>query len=690
MKLEDVLEGVQSYKDIAEQISLLSEMEHESTIDDDASEIQALLTLLNMRVSSVSIFKDPVWSFPEERDKHARSLSISRFEVPFGSYGSIPESILVQVKIALLILYKMPRSALSKSRRKKGSSLKIQTLAPSFRAFLNYLNHVFSQMENAFGSDVVSDNFKSLEDLKRSHYLEYSEAFSLSESIADRVESVFAYFQNQHLHDVLFHGAVVSPRIRQTKAVVFESEKDDRDKLLPDPVFEKASALSGYIIADFLQKLGMEVKDRKSLDLIQSFPFDIEFDLVNVDWEILDTYALIRLTSKGWPYEDAVEVSKASNTITSATHPRGLRQALRANLVQTNPHLENLDGLREYINLVYRAGFFTVAQYTGMRPSEMMEVRLNRPLEDSFGIPCLVSKMRKHQSSERSLFDDLWVCTPAMIDALEALKIIARLKGNPFFLSSADTVHFGRSPKPLSQSGVSHILFNYFEQIIPGEFEKSDLFPYMLRHTLAYQLFKADLGLPFISHQLKHFGNLVEAHGSFNSRGFSEVTLGYGEIGERLSGSGKNGQNLRHKAEIKAVQSAYDPDAPYAGVNGKEHAQRMREVFDGYMAAGYTKDEIYQAMAEQGIAIANVGTGMCYGGKVEDFDESLPCIGGLRCNPFRCSNAVVTEAHIPKWREVYVENIRVVEQGDGGPAYDQAWEAAKEAKMVLQSLGEHL
>jgi len=49
-------------------------------------------------------------------------------------------------------------------------------------------------------------------------------------------------------------------------------------------------------------------------------------------------------------------------------------------------------------------------------------------------------------------------------------------------------------------------------------------------------------------------------------------------------------------------------------------------------------------MAQQGMAVINVGTGMCYGGRVEEFDQSLPCIGSLRCNPNRCHQAVITRA----------------------------------------------
>lgn len=116
----------------------------------------------------------------------------------------------------------------------------------------------------------------------------------------------------------------------------------------------------------------------------------------------------------------------------------------------------------------------------------------------------------------------------------------------------------------------------------------------------------------------------------------------------------------------------------------------MTQLFSGYMAQGYSKEQIFEAMADQGMAIVNVGNGMCYGGKMEDFDSSLPCIGGLRCNPVRCSNAVVTKAHAPKWREIYRDNMIVVNMGQEATGYESAIEATKEAALVLNHLGEEV
>jgi len=684
VNIQTVLESLKNYKTISTAIlvSHLKGQHDKSNVD--AVEIKSLLNIMNLTVSRESLFSDCIWYFPEARKKAAKTLASTRFRIDFGSYEYIPETIVFQLKLVTLMALLLPQSEIPNGNN-KNKSLKVQSVVPMFRGFLSYLNHVFSGLNKAFGSGVVSDNFQSMEMLKRNHYVDYSDGFETTTAAVKGIERAFSFFQAERVHKMLFSQHLSFPRLRQTKAVITNSAIDDRKKILPDHVFEKLSAISGYIIVDFLSKLGVEVADQKSSDLMRNFPFDMgAARLINIDWVALDNYTMLRLASKNYPYDTALQdIDDASNLMTGQHGVHFYRAALQEYFGNTGAVGE----IQEYLDLVYRAAVYMLGQYTGMRPSELVEVRLDTPLVDSFGVPCIVSHLKKHQDSERMLFDDKWVCIPAMVDALSAARIISRTRANPYLLSKAETTPFGVEPTYLAATGLKYVLKTYFQQVVPNDYDESSLFPYVLRHTLAYQLFRADLGLPFISHQLKHFGNLVNAFSAASNKGFSIETLGYGEIGEILSGSSKKRDSFRHKAEIEAVKAAYDPDANYAGVNGDKHARRMMKIFQGYQASGYTKDEIFEAMAEQGMAIANVGTGMCYGGKSEDFDESLPCIGGLRCNPVRCSNAVVTQAHIPKWREVYIENMKVVESGGDGVSSEQAQEAANEARMVLASLG---
>lgn len=685
MNIETILENIKGYKQISAAIVALHLKEELNKKEIEDQKNKAVIDILEMKISEVSAFSESVWYFPESQKKSAKTLSYDRFSFDFRKFASIPDSVIFEVKIAILLTMLLPKSELTKGS-KKNTKLKTQSVVPGFKGLLRYLNHIFSKISAIFGPDVVADNFSSLQELTRIHFVTYSEGFEATTDVVKSIERAFSFFRAKRISETLFSGRQLQfPRLNQTKALITQTEEDDREKVLPDRVFEKASAISGYIVADFLTKVGFEVADQKSIDLMQNFPFDMGMaELLDIDQVMLDNYTMIRLSAKGYDYDSALRyINNESNIVKSHHAAHSYRIALKAYSGNDRINIE----IHKYLDLVYRAACYLIAQYTGMRPSELVEVRLDTPLEYSFGVPCLVSHLKKHQESERVLFDDKWVCIPGMIDALSAARLISKTKANPYLLSKSQTTPFGEEPRHFSATGMKHLLHLYFSVILPDEYEEGTLYPYVLRHTLAYQLFKADLGLPYISHQLKHFGNLVGAFSTAANKGFSVDTLGYGDIGEKLSGSGNKGRGLRHKAEIEAVKAAFDPHANYAGVNGEEHSQRMLRIFEGYQAAGYTEDQIYEAMAEQGMAIANVGTGMCYGGRTEEFDDSLPCIGGLRCNPVRCSNAVVTEAHIPKWREVYIENMKTVESVKEGVSTDHAREAAEEARMVLQSLG---
>lgn len=402
-------------------------------------------------------------------------------------------------------------------------------------------------------------------------------------------------------------------------------------------------------------------------------------------------YVYNRLSNKGFPRDEVAKVLGSdvmnSDKLFSVVAPYAVKQYAK----DTGSALD--DQFRLYLNFVNYSCLYIIGQYTGMRPSEYAELLASSSLRPDGRYWVLASNVSKHQDNLVELFDDFWLAIPIVRDAVRVCQLISKYKNNDYIFSNVDTVAFGEQGKPFGASSTKYTLDKFFERILPPEtFEKLDFNAYMMRHTLAYQLYRADLGLPFISHQLKHFGEIVGV--GHSDRGFSKTTLLYGEIADRISKGGgarnSKGRSLRQDAELESIHQRFDPDGSYAGVNAEAHKANLRKVFRGYMASGHTKDDIFGAMLGQHIAVINVGSGFCYGGGVDEFDSSLPCIGGLRCNPNQCKNAVVSKANAPAWRDVYYQNKAML----GNPAYAhthaQNKAAMEEAYGVLQLLEEEL
>lgn len=642
---------------------------NEASKNDDIN----ILNLLNFPVTSKSLFKDNIWDYTADV-KIAKTMDRSRLIISFSVYESIPESIIVEMKVAIIFIRLLPKLSRN-SRKSKGKPLSMQSITPMVKSWLDFMDYFYNKAGEEYGSAFCRDKYSSLIDITYQDYKMFSVGYQKAESTVYHIEQVFEWFSHDRIVNALYSHPPFLPKIEHLSITQIEKKEDYRDKIIPDEIFDKVVTISSCLISDFIHKMGLPIKDKTAEKKLELFRNDLPPSVMDIGDSDIEYYIGVRLYKKN---PDIALVRSKLNM--------KLIGDFRASDFQRLEY--RTEGILNYTRLVHNAAMYIVAQFTGMRPSEFVEIRVDRSLTSSFDIPCICSTVHKHRSTSRRLFDDLWVAIPAVEDAMAALAVLTRIRNNPFVYSKSETLKFNQEPKTLRASGICEVIKNYFSEILTDDELKSiDFFPYMMRHTLAYQMYKVELGLPFISHQLKHFGNLVQSVGAASNKGFSSDTMCYGDIGDMLSGIKAEKNNLRHQAEVHLVKEMYDPNGTFAGVNAEAHKKRLKKLFEGYQAAGYSNDEVFEAMAQQGMAVINVGTGMCYGGRVEEFDQSLPCIGSLRCNPNRCHQAVITKAHIPKWREVYEQNMKVVSLGESETNYRQAVEAANEAKGVLEYLG---
>lgn len=665
--------------------------------ESEQQEALAFLAYLNiLQVSQSSAFLDGVWDFNADYPNASRYVRGAKLRIDFTKHPNIPELAILELKAAFMIILK----ALSgipvdgKSTRVSKKPLKPNSLISDYENGLRFLDKVYSVAAIELGKEHVDRELVSIQCLPAHFYAAAAENFDY---VYDgSTERLFKQLKSGYLQANVFGASLPFVDFAKLKWKVLGGSKrpaknaEKKSQVLPNNVFEISSQMASLSIVDFLDAMGEDVVDTASLkrrNAKEYFPAQ-EHGLNPLKFNL---YVYNRLVSKGFSRD---EVSKLlSDDIMGSNDLFSMSSAYAVKKYAKNTGSSFGDEFRMYLNFVNYSCLYIVGQYTGMRPSEYAELLASSSLRPDGRYWVLASNVSKHQDNLVELFDDFWLAIPIVRDAVRVCQLISKYKNNDYIFSNVDTVAFGEQGKPFSAGATKITLEKFFERILPLEtFKNLDFNAYMMRHTLAYQLYRADLGLPFISHQLKHFGEIVGV--GHSDRGFSKTTLLYGEIADMISngtGARKSKQrSLRQNAELESIQQRFDPDGSYAGVNAEAHRENLRKVFRGYMASGHTKDDIFEAMLDQHIAVINVGSGFCYGGGADEFDSSLPCIGGLRCNPNRCQNAIVSKANAPAWRDVYYQNKAML----GNPAYSHAHAqnkaAMEEAYGVLQLLEEEL
>lgn len=645
-----------------------------------------LSALLALPVSKTSVLGDPIWDFNEDYPNAARNIQGAKLRLDFRSFPLVNQLAILEVKVAMYCWLKMPASLQSVTNSAR--NIKANTAISCFKAGLSFVNTMSGQAREILTDEFFEVGYHGLSYFDAGMYR--TAALVHPHAFGPEIQRFFTAIRSPFLLDQVFDKPlpyVELDSLPWAKLLKRVDEFQKKYRILPNDVFEKASREASFAVVDFLSVMGEPVNDLIALTRQNAKGYSSARSQRLSPYNF-DLYVALRLRRKGY---DSSAMEAAIGTVRPDFLSGNRQHDFKApeTLLKLTP-VPLDDEFRRYINFISYSACYLVAQYTGMRPSELSEILVESCMEQENDYWLIISNVVKHRQGLAKLFDDKWVAIPIVRDAIRAACLIAKVKQNPFLFSNVDTVAQGAEPASMSSVGISHQFSSFFLEILTDEeFESLEFSPYTLRHTLANQMARAELGLPFISHQLKHFGDLIGGAGQ--NQAFSAVSLGYGALAEILSKGGRSGGKTPVQvAEEECITSYCDPDGNYAGPNAESHKARMKKVFDGYMAAGHTKEQIITQMAKKRLAIINVGQGFCYGGQRESHDDSLPCIGTLRCNPNRCKNAVVTKAHAPKWREIYVSNSLALSSASSAGTEEELRAAMEEAKGVLEYLGEEV
>ncbi|MEC4239521.1 tyrosine-type recombinase/integrase [Pseudomonas sp. DSV-1] len=647
--------------------------------------------LLEMPVSLRSKFGDALWDFNLDYPNVARDLRGVAQYINFNQFSNIPPLIMMEFKAGFLNYFWIPQE-LGISAGK--SRLKISSVIQVFKRGLSFVDALYEECSAKYGRVFVNDNFLGLKDIEAEHYTKASEKFD--NTYDGTIDTFFTVVRSPFLAERVFGGKVPFVDIANLPWKKLGSRKyeaQERPRLvLPNLVFEKASLVASLNIVDFLDTLSEKVIDEQSLRRRNEKGHGLA-QVYGLSRRTFDLYVINRLRLAGYSTVDIA--SNLYEVLPEFWSRRIPDQFVERGAANKMSDVDLDKEFLEYIMYMHESACYIIAQYTGMRPSELSEVKAESCIRDLNGHYVIGSHVLKHQDLISKLFDDWWIAIPIVRDAISVVKILARITRNSYVFSSMKAVPPGGVSLAHGSVGLSNMMARFFGRFLGGEQLEALLqyyTPYTLRHTLAYQLFRADVGLPFISHQLKHFKSNI---GDIDpNKSFSSVTLGYGEIGLKLA-AGKSktspmAQALHREAALESIKAQFDPDGSYAGIQAKKHVEGIQKFFQGHMEAGYSKDEIFEQMAEQGFGIINVGAGFCYGNETEEFDETVPCLGSLRCNPVRCQNAIVTKVHIGRWHEVRKQNKKSLSNPSSMYNRAQILAAIDEAESVLMHLGEDI
>lgn len=658
--------------------------------------------LMSLPVSKLSLLMHQVWDFNEEPGTRARDIQGAKSRIDFGNYPNLNQTILFELKIAILCVLQIPGAM-------RISDIPIiykpHTVLEIFKSTIPFIDNMCARKRARLGNEYFELTYYSLADFGEADY--QLEAAQFERAFRRVTNQGFTFLRSVFLLENLFAQPlpfVDLESLEWQRNSITNKKVRQKEKFFTNRTFEKSARNGSYAVVDFLKALHEPVEDQYALERAEANGYKAAADVM-LTQRSYDIYVAIRLTSRGYKTSDVEPHLYKPDPAYHSPQIPGMLKDKEAICKLTKTRLN--EEFYQYITHINNSATYIVGQYTGMRPSELSGIMADDCLTiDEFGHHLILSTVIKNRGVYGKLFDDKWAAIPIVLDAVRTLVILNRFKRNPYLISNMTTVAPGAesSANSLSSKGQTHLLRTFLAQILtPEEMESLDVSTYTLRHTLANQMNRAAVGLPFISYQLKHFGNIV---GSIGQHRASATTIDYGGIAETLtSGGGADGDRARKAANLEFVVNTYDPDGNYVGDNAQAHRQRLKAYFQGYLEQGYTKEEIFDRMVELDFAIINVGQGYCYGQASESWDTSLPCIGSLRCNPNRCKNAVVTKANAPKWREVVIQNTIALQKLGAAPDGEQSETgvdhqfaksvaqmqlAISEAQAVLKGLGEEV
>lgn len=585
-------------------------------------------------VSVESKFSDKTWDLISLETEATGDKS--NYRISWENYSSIPQIILIKIKL-LAFNSIINRAFLSN----KNSELAIITITSKIQTLLGFFNRCFDVFENKFGKGFTESSLENLSELPNGLVSDVAKNYHIDKG---RIVQAFKSFEQKKVLDLLQENKQIVYSKLDFPGVREENKKtNDKVKFIPKNDFTLLTRKATFEIVAFLKVMGSSVNCQQSL---RFYEFQVDN---NQSYKIPYSRKLHEVGVDTFFYHWAYSRNKGSvvekNTISMESSSSSRTILIEKGVIGAE--------LKRHHEHILASALFIIGAYTGMRPSELLAINYSKPLKKVKELYRIKTRILKRRE-RTSLFNDEYLAIPIVLDAFNCLVELRKL----YRIKHHYAFQIQNEAQPISMKALKKIMTRYLNNVLEEDKGTNMFYPYLFRHNLAYQLYRAELGLPYISYALKHLVTSLDVYKSF-----SDVTLGYGGIGDQIAGGFSTAETLKKEAGMENIRMTLDPDGKYAGRGSKNHKIRLEGAFKPYLVAGYSKDQVFEMMYEQGYFLVNVGLTYCMASDAtEDFNNELPCVGGLRCNPHDCSQAVISQEHKSKWKEINVDALSNIKE----------------------------
>ncbi len=441
--IEHLNEINKHWNDVFYNLLILNNKKHLNA-DGEVNPYIAQLALLP--VSKISVFSDMLWDFDQEIAKRSASVSLTKVQLKFYQYTHVPLGVITEIKCLFLAVMASP-----KEFGNSKNEIKPNTLISHFKAGLSFLDFVFVAIEKRLGKDYVQSQCSKLSQVT---LLDFEEAASKTKLklVSDKTTSSYKIFF-QYLNETKVKEEigiecdadyqVIKKAYEKNNKEKADDKNHDRKPCLETQYFDLALRKASFNVVSFLQAMGEKVNDPVMVKHYKTLAE--KYDCFSVDKEEFEDYGAYRLVNKGYsiPYSDT---TFPANTLT-ASHNGVPATTKNVKTRFRNKYLTS-SSLRIEVNKVYYSALWVIGTLMGARPNVYSDLKMDACLDLESNT--IVAEEHKGRDNRWNLFNDRWVATPIMLDAIKVVKIIGgKIFQNTYVFGNVDTLKPDKFSTPI-------------------------------------------------------------------------------------------------------------------------------------------------------------------------------------------------------------------------------------------------